>query len=120
MKQSENELATANPAQEAQSARTLPKGVDPDEVRTKMAAGLTREQAVEIIIAQQEHEKTNPHDPTPLPKKKPLAAVAAPAQEKDLKEHTVEELKEIAANKNVELKSGMTKAEIIEAIEAAD
>lgn len=54
----------------------------------------------------------------PRRKAGPISTQAAPGDEKPLAEHTVAELKEIAAELEIEGADGMKKAELIEAIEA--
>jgi hypothetical protein len=90
---------------------TLPAGVDSDDVRARMAAGLTQDQAVEAIVNQKDHDKRKPHDKPP--KESSDAGAAA------IGEMTVEELKNLAADKGIEITSHMTKADLIKAIKAA-
>jgi len=45
--------------------------IDPAELAAKRAAGLTAEQAREVILAQRAHDETDPHDPPPAPEPEP-------------------------------------------------
>lgn len=87
-----------------------------EQIKAKMNAGLTREQATEIVANQKEHDATHPHDPVP----KKAKAHSEPEVPEDLNELTVPELKELAAKKGVDLHSDMVKSDIIDAIEKAD
>jgi hypothetical protein len=49
---------------QAQATDRLPKDVE-EAVREKVAAGLTRAQAVEVVKNQRAWDATNPHDPPP-------------------------------------------------------
>jgi hypothetical protein len=58
----EEEASTDNPVLQTRAAsqashETIPSGVDLEAVKAKMAAGLTKEQAVQVLLAQAEHDK---------------------------------------------------------------
>jgi hypothetical protein len=36
---------------------TLPEGIDPKEVQAKMDAGLSKDQAIEVLVNQASHDK---------------------------------------------------------------
>lgn len=40
---------------------TLPEGIDPKQVQSKMDAGLSQDQAVEVLVKQAEHDKNLKH-----------------------------------------------------------
>lgn len=51
------------------ASRGLPKGVSAKDVTQKRIAGLTREQAIQVLSNQAAHDAKKPHDDPPKPPK---------------------------------------------------
>jgi hypothetical protein len=88
--------------------KTLPEGIDEADVKAKVAAGLTREQAIEVLLAQKEHDEAQGAE---------TGGKTTDEMPEDLNELTVAELKELASKRGVEVTQHMNKSEIIDALE---
>jgi hypothetical protein len=49
-------------------AHGLPKGITAEALQAKIAAGLDKARALEVLLAQAAHDKTKPHDKAPAAK----------------------------------------------------
>lgn len=43
----------------------LPRAITPELLEQKLAAGLPKGVAIDVLLAQVEHDRTKPHDPVP-------------------------------------------------------